>query len=149
MSKETSREWADFTKKAMELAGISQVELARRLTKKLGRTITQGALQARLNNPRSQPPKDEELRAWADILRLEGFHRQQFERLALFTKTPHPIRKELLAAEDRVERLEKRVSNLEKLDADLRRQLADAQLQLAQTTEKAEGLLAKLQELEG
>lgn len=149
MSKETSREWSEFTKKAMELAGISQVELARRLTKKLGRTITQGALQARLNNPRSQPPKDEELRAWGDILRLEGFHRQQFERLALFTKTPHPIRKELLASEDKVERLEKRVGNLERSDADLRRQLADSNLQLAQATEKAEALLAKFHDLQG
>ena len=148
MNKETSREWAEFTKKAMELAGVSQVDLARKLTKKLGRTITQGALQARLNNPRSQPPKDDELRAWADILRLEGFHRQQFERLALFTRTPLPIRKELMAVEDRAERLEKRLGNLEKQDSDLRRQLTEAKIHLAEATSKAEALLAKFTDLE-
>lgn len=147
MSKNTSRDWAEFTKKAMELAGISQVELARRLTKKLGRNITQGALQARLNNPRSSPPKDPELAAWADILNLEGFHRQQFDRLALFTQTPLRIRKELMAAEDRAERLEKRLGNLEKSDADLRRKLAEASVQLAEATKQAEALLAKCHDL--
>lgn len=149
MSKETTREWAEFTKKAMELAGISQVELARRLTKKLGRTITQGALQARLNNPRSSPPKDAELAAWADILRLEGFHRQQFDRLALFTQTPLRIRKELMAAEDKAERLERRLSNLEKQDSDLRRQLSEAQVELAKATSQAEALLAKYHDIGG
>lgn len=143
MSKETTREWATFTKKAMELAGISQVELARQLTKKLRRTITQGALQARLNNPRSNPPQEPELSAWAEILRLEGFHRQQFIRLALFTKTPFHIRKELTAAEDRAERLERRLSTLEKQDAELRRQLAAAQSQLAEATEQASRLLSQ------
>ncbi len=147
MSKETTREWAEFTKKAMELAGISQVELSRRLTKKLGRTITQGALQARLNNPRSVPPKDLELSAWADILKLEGFHRQQFDRLALFTQTPLRIRKELMSAEDKAERLEKRLTKLEEQDSDLRRQLAEAKVQLAETTKKAEALLAKYHNL--
>ncbi len=149
MRKETSREWGEFTKSAMDLVGLTQTELARILSKKLNRSITQGALQARLNGDRSQPPDESELQAWADALKLDGFHRQKFIRLALFSRTPLQIRKELLAAEDRIAANEKRIASLEKQDLDLRRQVVDLQRQLGEVTAQATELLGRVGDRDG
>lgn len=147
MRKETSREWGEFTKSAMELAELTQEELASFVGKKLGRRVTQGAVQARINGPRSQPPQEPELSHWADALKLAGFHREKFFRLALFSRTPLAIRLELTKAEERIAANEARMRNLERKDSELRRELVDLRAQLAETTAQASELLRRVGDL--
>ena len=148
MRKEASREWGEFTKAAMELVGLTQTELAATLSKKLGKVITQGALQARINGPSSQPPVDPELSAWADALKLDGFHRQKFMRLALFSRTPPQVRKELLTLEDRLTSTENRLKVAEKRNSDLRAELVEVRAVLAQATAKCAELLARVRDIQ-
>ena len=139
------REWGAFTLKAMELAGQSQIGLARLLSTKLKRPVTQGAVHSRLRNANGLPPREEdELKAWADALKLDGHHRETFYRLAYLERTPPKIRAELTTINDLLTRGERRISVLErdreKRDAELKRlreELAKATAQVAQ-------LLAKL-----
>lgn len=99
----------------MELAGISQSELARTLTKKLGREIQQSQIHMRIIHHNGRAPRDdEELRIWADALKLDGQHRESFMRLALFERTPPRIRAQLLRIEDENRRLERLLANTEK-----------------------------------
>lgn len=146
MRKETAREWGEFTKSAMDLAGITQEELAEAVGKKAGRRITQGAVQARINGPKSQPPQDQELEWWADALKLTGFHREKFIRLALFSRTPLSIRQELIRAEDRLAANEVRVKNLERNDSRLRGEVAELRGKLAEVTAQAAELLRRINE---
>lgn len=134
--------WQEYAGKALELAGVSQSELARRLSAKLDTIVTQGSIQSRLRNPSSLPPDGKELQAWADAMRLEGFHRSQFVRLALLARTPEPIAKELLAVEARLERANARLAKVEKESDDLRDLVASLRRDLAQTAAQAAQLLS-------
>jgi hypothetical protein len=141
MATDKPKNWSDFARKALELSGISQSELARRLSAKLNKSVSQGAIQSRLANPNGLPPQDAELTAWADAMRLDGFHREHFIRLALLERTPPPIRKELQAVESRLERSEVRTRKLEQEADDLRKQLNALRSEFAKAAAEAAELL--------
>lgn len=138
------REWQDFTQKAMELAGISQVELARILSKKLGRQFNQSSIASRIKTPSGKAPKEEaEIEAWADALKLDGQHRERFVRLALLERTPLEMRRRLLQVEDLLVKAEKRLRLEEKRSAELRLSVDALAAELAQVTAQATSLMQK------
>lgn len=138
------REWQDFTQKAMDLAGLSQVELARILSKKLGREFNQSSVASRVKTPAGKAPKNEaEINAWADALKLDGQHRERFVRLALLERTPYPMRARLLQVEDLLIKAEKRIRLEEKRSAELRNTVDALAAELAQVTAQATSLMQK------
>lgn len=141
MAQESTKCWSEFARKALELSGVSQSELARRLSAKLDRTITQGAIQSRLANPNGMPPTDTELTVWADALRLDGFHRDQFIRLAYLERTHPAIKRELLAIESRLEKSHIKIAKLENENVSLRERVSTLESQLAEAAAEAAKLL--------
>lgn len=138
------REWGAFVLKAMELAGTSQSGLARLLSQKLKTQMTQGAVHSRLRNANGLPPRDEdELKAWADALKLDGHHRETFYRLAYLERTPPKIRAELTMINDLLTRGERRISVLEREREKREKELKQLREELAQAAAQVAALLAK------
>lgn len=142
----TGYKWGEFVSRLMGTLQISQREMAIRLSAKLGSTIHQGSVQSRIAGKYGLPPDDEkELNAWADVLKLEGYYREEFLRLAWIEHTPKKIQdliKDLQEQEEKNRRTEKAlIKQVEELTAS-RAKLA---LDLAKATQEAARLLAHIQ----
>jgi len=146
MTKTEPREWQDFAQKAMELAGLSQVELGKILSKKLGYQISQGSIHSRIKGAHGKAPKaDDELKAWADALKLDGQHRERFLRLALMESTPPGIRARLATIEMDLERLQRHLKAEKKRSDELSALVDCLRRELAKNTAEAASLVQRLQ----
>lgn len=138
--------WSEYARKMLEVSQISQSELARRLSSKLNKNVSQGTVNSRVNNENSLPPTDDELLLWADCLHLSGFHREQFIRLAYLERCPDYIKKELIKVEEklsrsqvRIEKLEDEMRELKKLNGNLAHELAQATAEVARFIQERGG----------
>jgi hypothetical protein len=125
----------------LEVADMSMPEYAEAITKRIGQKIHYGMVQARIAGKNSLPPDEDDLPAWADALKLTGFHREKFFRLALIERTPGRIRKLIGELESRLEANEKRLRSLEKELADANRTADALSVELSQATAQASRLL--------
>ncbi len=100
----------------------------------------------RIIHPDGRAPRDdEELKVWADALRLDGQHRESFMRLALFERTPPRIRAQLLRAEDENKKLERRLQNAERSLNEVTGALAKVAAENAENTALTTDLTKKIQ----
>lgn len=97
--------WKTCARQALAAANLSQHDLARLLTTKLGRPITQGMVFSHIANPKGRAPRHADLPAWADALHLDGAARDQFILLALLDRAPPPLRALVTSQEREIARL--------------------------------------------
>lgn len=145
MAKHEPREWQEFTQKAMDLAGLTQVDLGRLLTKKLGRQITPQSIHSWLKSHLSRAPREEaELTAWADALKLDGQHRETFVRLALMESTPLQMRLRLTQIESDLETAQRRLKAESKRSGELAATVAQLSAELEKATIQATSLVQQI-----
>lgn len=127
----------------MGTLGLSQRELAERLTARLGDKIHQGGVQSRIAGKYGLPPdSDKELNAWADVLKLEGYYREEFIRLAWIEHTPKKVQDLLKELQEKEEKARKTELELTKQVAELSASRAKLATDLAKATQEAARLLA-------
>jgi hypothetical protein len=138
-------DWKEFTKRAIELADLNQSELARLLTKKLGRNVTQGQIFSRIGNPNGRAPREEEdLKAWADCLKLDGQHRERFFRLAYTERVSPRLRIMMADMEATLEKTEKKAERFDKMVKEQKQLIEQLSAQLAEATAQTARLMKQL-----
>ena len=144
MAAKTFREWQEFTQKALDLAGLDMAELSRLLTQKLGRKVDHSMVRSRIKLVGKAPKETEELNAWADCLKRDGHHREEFMRLALLERTPPDIRHRLHNLEEELQRTLRKLQGEERRSTELRSTLDKLRAELAEVTAQTTSLMQRL-----
>jgi hypothetical protein len=144
MAKPTN-EWQEFTRRAIELADLNQSELARLLSRKLNRQITQPQIFSRIGNPNGRAPRDEdELKAWADCLKLDGQHRDRFFRLAYTERVSPRLRVMMSEMEETLEKTQRKAERLDRVVKEQKTVIDQLSVQLAEAAAQTARLMKKV-----